>query len=390
MVFGIICEYNPFHNGHLRQINEIKRTSDAPIICVMSGSFTQRGEAAVTDKYTRARMALECGADVVLELPAPYCFASAESFSSAGVSILASVGVDTLCFGSESADADRLWRIAHVARSGEFLVKCRELPSDQPSTGGYLALLSQESGEGELSSNDILGVEYCKAILGLSLDGKMNIMPIKRDGSGYLDKTLVSGQCPSATAIREHILHGELADIADFVPREVMDILENAEISSLDNASDAILLALRLYDVNTDPVAIRDVGLINRLKSTARSAISRQDLLRTVGTKKYTLAAVNRAILCLTLGISQSDLSAPPAYTTLLGANAKGREYLASIRGRETQIPVITKPADAHSLRSDAADRQIDLSERADALYTLCFEKNKNSGTYFRVPPIMI
>lgn len=390
MSFGIICEYNPFHNGHLRQINEIKRTSDAPIICVMSGSFTQRGEAAITDKYTRARMALECGADVVLELPPPYCFASAESFSAAGVGILASVGVDTLCFGSESADTDRLWRIAHVARSEKFLARCRDLPSDQPSTGGYLALLSQESGEGELSSNDILGVEYCKAILELSLDGKMNIMPIKREGSGYLDKTLVVGQLPSATAIRERILHGELADIQDFVPQAVMDILEGAEISSLDHASDAILLALRLSAADVNSVAVRDVGLINRLKCTARSATDRQDLLRTVGTKKYTLAAVNRAILCLTLGISQSDLDAPPSYTTLLGASAKGREYLASIRGRDTQIPVITKPADARSVGSAASDRQLDISERADALYTLCFEKNKNSGTYFRMSPIMI
>ena len=111
MAFGIVCEYNPFHNGHLHQINEIKKATDEPIICVMSGNFTQRGEIAIADKYARAKAALECGADLVVELPIPFCISSAEYFAKASVGILAGLKVDKLSFGSESADVNRIIKI---------------------------------------------------------------------------------------------------------------------------------------------------------------------------------------------------------------------------------------------------------------------------------------
>ena len=117
MAFGIVCEYNPFHNGHLHQINEIKKASCEPIICVMSGNLTQRGEMAIADKYARAKMALESGADLVVELPVPFSIASAEYFAAAGVSILARMGVNKLSFGSESADAEKIMKIAQIAAS---------------------------------------------------------------------------------------------------------------------------------------------------------------------------------------------------------------------------------------------------------------------------------
>ena len=165
MAFGIICEYNPFHNGHLRQINEIKKLSDEPIICVMSGNFTQRGEIAITDKYSRAKTALCAGADAVLELPVPFSIASAEYFASAGVHILNGAGVDKLCFGSESADAERLYRIARAACSDEFLAECESLSKKDGNAAAYFELLARFSGESDILSNDILGIEYTKAII---------------------------------------------------------------------------------------------------------------------------------------------------------------------------------------------------------------------------------
>ncbi len=385
MAFGIICEYNPFHNGHLHQIREIKRISDEPIICVMSGSFTQRGEAAITDKYTRACMALLGGADVVLELPTPYCFSGAEYFARAGVRILDSVGVDTLCFGSECADGDRLCRIAEIAASDAFREKCRRLAKDEGTAEGYFDLLSLESGEKNLSSNDILGVEYCKAII--STSSPMQVLPVKRNGAEYAEKNLTPGENPSATALRECILHGDLKKISEFVPQTTLDILKSAEIAFLNNASDAILLTLRLLSANTVD-AVRDTGLVNRLRDTARATTNYDSLMREVGTKKYTRSALNRAVLYLVLGVMRKDLESAPAYTTLLGANAKGREYLAKIRKNAMPIPVITKPADAHALCG--AERQIELCERAESLYTLCFENKKDTSAYFKCSPVII
>lgn len=385
MAFGIICEYNPFHNGHLRQINEIRRVSDEPIICVMSGSFTQRGEAAITDKYTRARMALLGGADVVLELPSPYCFSGAECFARAGVEILDAVGVGTLCFGSECAEGERLWRIAEVAASEEFREKCRTASRDRGAAAEYFDLLARESGEGALCSNDILGVEYCKAII--SGGFQMGILPVKRDGADYGERWLVEGRNPSATAIRECVLRGELGALSDFMPHESLELLRGAEISSLGLASDAILLALRLSS-GTETDAVRDVGLLNRLRDTSRAVGDIESLMREVGTKKYTRGAIGRAVLYLVLGVSQSDLDAPPAYTTLLGASARGREYLSGLRRSGSRIPVITKPADARGVLG--GERQLELCERAESLYTLCFENKRDASVYFRSSPVMI
>ena len=231
MAFGIICEYNPFHNGHLHQINDIKAKSDELIVCVMSGHLTQRGELAVTDKYSRAEMALRAGADLVLELPVPYCISSAEYFASAGVHILAAIGVDKLCFGSESAEGEAITRVARIAASDEFRAMCASLPMEEGSAAGYFRLLAEASGESGICSNDILGIEYTKAIMSGGYD--MAIHPIKRMGSAYHETVLVSGENPSASAIREKLGVGEPDDVADFVPQSTIDILKRSEEASI-------------------------------------------------------------------------------------------------------------------------------------------------------------
>ena len=379
MAFGIICEYNPFHNGHLHQINEIKKRSSEPIICVMSGNFTQRGEFAVLDKYERARVALECGADLVVELPVPFCMASAEYFAAAGVHILADLGVDKLCFGSECADAQKLERIAQIASSDEFKKKCESLSRSEGGAAAYFALLEGESGVGDISSNDILGIEYTKAILKNSY--KMEICPIKREGSAYRDNTLSSGSHPSASAIREEMARGNFENIAKFVPESTYGALKNGEIASVEHISDGILLLLRMADAQKLDVAISDVGLVNRILTLSHECCSFAELWERLQTKKYTASSLRRAILYILLGVKQSDLEAMPIYTNLLAANERGREYLSSIRKKDTGIKIITKPADAQ------ASRQSELNKRADALYTMCFSSKKDSGIYLRKNP---
>ncbi len=382
MAFGVICEYNPFHTGHLHQINEIKRISNEPIVCVMSGHLTQRGEIAVLDKYARAEMALRAGADVVLELPVPFCLASAEYFASAGVHILRGVGVDKLCFGSESADAQEIMRIAKIAASDEFKAKCAESAGKEPSAAAYFELLKNECGADNILSNDILGIEYTKAIIKSGFD--MKICPIKREGNLYNDTALEFGKLPSASAIREKLAQGNVNDISEFVPDSTLEILKREEISSFEYAKDGALLCLRLLDSARLDVAVSDVGLVNRITDCAARAATFDDMLKDVQTKKYTRAAIRRAILYMLLGISNDDLQNMPRYAVLLGVSPKGREYLSDIRKKDCAVKVVTKPADAPD------GRQKELSVRADALYTACFEKKRESGFYMKKNPVII
>ena len=382
MAFGIVCEYNPFHNGHLHQIKSIKKETDEPIICVMSGNFTQRGELAISDKYARAKMALEGGADLVVELPVPFCMASAEYFASAGVSILAGLNVNKLSFGSESADADKIMKIAEIAASDEFKKECALLSKEQGSVGAYFDLLAEKSGVSDIKSNDILGIEYTKAILKNGY--KMQIYPIKREGNAYRDMELSLGELPSASAIRETIEKGNLDDISNFVPASTLKILKENELIDINKVKDGILLTLRLIDGEKLDVAISDCGLVNRILSTAHECATFDEFEAKLQTKKYTQSAIRRAILYILLGVKQSDLDTLPTYTVLLGANEKGREYLSSIRKNENAIRVITKPSDVDG------NRQFALSKKADALYTMCFENKIESGFYIKKSPVII
>lgn len=382
MAFGIVCEYNPFHNGHLHQINEIKKVTDEPIICVMSGNFTQRGEVAISDKYARAQMALEGGADLVVELPVPFCMASAEYFASASVNILARMGVDKLSFGSESANAEKMMKIAKIAASDEFKNECEALSREQGNAGAYFELLGKKSGEENILSNDILGIEYAKAILKNGY--KMQVFPIKREGNAYRDNELNYGKLPSASAIRETISNGNFDDIAAFIPTSTFEILRENELADVKYAQYGIILALRMMNAERIDVAISDKGLINRILATAHECTSFNEFEEKLQTKKYTKSAIRRAILYILLDVKQSDLENTPSYTILLGASEKGREYLAKIRKNEDAIKVITKPADAEGCS------QFELSKKADALYSMCFENKKASGFYIKKSPIIL
>ena len=382
MAFGIVCEYNPFHNGHLHQINEIKKKTDEPIICVMSGNFTQRGEISIVDKYARAKSALECGADLVVELPIPFCTSSAEYFASASIYILAKMGVDKLSFGSESGDAEKIIKIAKIAASDEFKDECELLSKEQTSAGAYFELLAKKSGEENILSNDILGIEYTKAIIKNGYD--MQIFPIKREGNAYRDTQLFLGEFPSASAIRFALSCGNRENIANFVPEQTIKMLEENELANFERVKDSILFTLRLLNEDTVDVAISDKGLVNRIITTAHEYTSFDEFEAKLQTKKYTKSAIRRAILYILLGIKQSDLESMPTYSVLLGANEKGREYLASIRKNEEAIKLITKPADAEG------SRQFELSKKADALYTMCFENKKESGFYIKKSPVIL
>lgn len=382
MAFGIICEYNPFHNGHLHQINKIKEMSSEPIVCVMSGNFTQRGEVAICDKYARAQMAISCGADLVVELPIPFCISSAEYFARAGIDILYSLGVDKLCFGSESGDKKKILEIASVASSLEFRDACAAASKEMDVTGTYFDILSQMSGHNDIRSNDILGVEYAKAII--TRGYAIEIYPIVRDGAAYLENSLSDGENPSASAVRSCIESHGIEGVKDHIPRPALKILKSCEISNLKYANDSWLLPLRLYRKDGLDLAISDIGLMNRIISTAEQSTSYAEFESAIQTKKYTSSTLRRTILYMLLGICKTDLDAKVEYTTLLGATLRGRELLAKIRNKENVIPVVTKPSSAPECR------QRELDRRADALYTMCFESKKSAGVFVKKNPYIV
>lgn len=400
---GIICEYNPFHMGHKRQIDILRDMGYECIVCVMSGNYTQRGELAIFDKYTRAESAVMGGADIVLELPFPYSSFSAEGFANAGVHILSSVGVDAICFGSECGNLSILERAADAILSPNFKENYSELvKSGRGSAAAYFDAISAITRENaSLLSNDILGISYIAAIK--KLGAKFEIIPIKRKGAAYNEKSLNYNVLPSASAIREKIKNNadELESaLAGFIPDSSLSVLTKAQKSELgpvftDKIGDKILSFFRLMsagEISTraisrssggESVAEDGCGICQRLCNSAKECNCFEEFLKSSYTSKYTDARINRVILFSLLGVSDTVGRQEPEYTTLLAANDAGRTFLSEIR-KSCDFPIITKPADAPN------SVQKTLSEAADSLYTEAMSVHKGLDFFIKAHPFML
>lgn len=393
---GIICEYNPFHKGHAYLIEEAKKSADV-LVCVMSGHFTQRGEVAVLDKYSRAKTAILGGADLVLELPMPFSAASARYFATAGVRLLSMMAVNTLVFGSESGEVSTLSDMAEYSLSEKFLREIEKAPPGEGSATVYFGALCGE-GKSRLLPNDILAVEYLRAIKKESLS--MAALAIPRVGDGFSNVTLGSSEYASATALRRALTEvgtdGLDAYMPDFALSELKMALEREEApATLALAERAILSFFRL----TAPEVLSQMaglggGLGGRLCACAKESQSLEALLQCCATKRYTDATVRRALLFAMLGITFEDLDCGVAYSTVLAANEKGRALLSS--RRKHKLPLLTKPSDVEGLcrafpeKKEAILRQAEISARADSLYSLCLPKAAKAGKYLRSGAVML
>ena len=344
----------------------------------MSGNYTQRGELAIADKYTRAEAAIKCGVDLVLELPFPFCMSSAEFFAKGGVSVLESVGASRIYFGSESGDVEFIKDAAKAAASEEFARMKEGISHDEGAAKGYFEALGITLGKNaEMLSNDILAVEYVKEIN----RRKAHIVPcaVKRVGDGFRDEE-INSQFASATAIR-NLLHMENTNsLEDHMPKKSVDVIKKA-IGNGDAPVNIKRLeaALITFWRMVNPALLSDIselgnGLEYRIKDAALSSVTLEELEKNAATKKYTSAKIRRAILFALLGVSKVDLDAEPQYTSVLAANKKGREILSSLRKEENAIKIVTKQADAPECR------QYELSARADALYTLAMPNPQSTG----------
>ena len=322
---GIICEYNPLHLGHKKQLDRIRsQYPDGVIVCLMSGNFVQRGKPAIVDKSARAKAAILCGADLVLEMPVTASLSSAEGFAKEGVRILSHL-CDGLCFGAETPDANALMATAHALLSPEFTDHLRlELDKGASFPAARQAALEKMGlSPTVLSPNDILATEYCKAIL--AQESPMAPLVIHREGS-YHD-TQAHSENPSATAVRKLMLESGMW--LDYVPEEIKDCFRQATLHTVSAGERAILSKLRtMTDEEFAALPHGSEGLWRKFMHNARRFSNLEDILTATKSKRYTRTRLDRMAMCAFLGITEEILNTPSPYVRVLALNDKGRSLL--------------------------------------------------------------
>ena len=357
---GIICEYNPLHKGHVKQFQIIRSLlgEDAAIICLMSGNFVQRGMPAIIDKSLRAKAAILCGADLVLELPVTCALSSAEGFAAGGVEILGNF-CDYLCFGSESGDVKSLTDTAQALLSDAFPPLLREyLETGMSFPAARQAALEEMGLDSDLLSlpNNILAVEYCKAIL--SQNVPMQPLPIIREGSYHAE--MPDADNPSATAVRN--LMQQNLDWNPYVAPAAEDVFADAPLHTLQAGERAILGRLRtMTDAEFEALPYGSEGLWRKFMHACRSYATLEEIIAATKSKRYTRTRIDRMIMCAFLGISAETLAAPVPYTRVLAFNDTGRAVLKEAKKAGTFLNA-----------GESADHPYwDLEKRCGDLYGL-------------------
>lgn len=334
MVTGIICEYNPLHLGHKKQIDYIReRDPDGIIVCLMSGNYVQRGKPSIVDKSIRAKAAVLAGADLVMELPITAALSSAEGFASEGVRILSHFCTH-LCFGAETADTDTLMTTAKALLREDFSEKLRLQLDQGLSFPAARSKALEEMGIGSVSKpNDILATEYCKAIL--TQYSQLIPMPIPRGGD-YHDET-ADDENPSATAVRKLMVESGMW--LDYVPEAARDCFHDAKLHTLDAGERILLSKLRtMTDAEFEKIPYGGEGLHRKLMHNARRFATLEDVITATKSKRYTRTRLDRMVMCAFLGISQEMIASPAPYVRVLAFNDTGRKLL---RQKKEDFPVI-------------------------------------------------
>lgn len=381
---GLVTEYNPFHNGHLYHLNKAMELTGADIsVAVMSGDFVQRGEPAVLDKYTRTSMALNSGVNLVVELPVNYAVSSAESFAAGALKVLDYIKADSIAFGSESGDIERLSKLAHILCDNEDTLY-KEISKYTANGISYAAarqkvvekLTDKDTAAMLTSSNNILAVEYLKAII----KNNYTIKPctVQRQGDSYND-TDIRSEYASATALRENL---KADNISEYIPVKAGLILSsNTNYIYPDDITEALftrlldILFASNYDKNVfieNVMQYPDVSkeIAGRLYKSAMDMITRTvpqrseskdngvfsfgSLCEHIKTKEVPLSRIKRALVRITLGLDKKHMEkyANEPYIRVLGFDKKGQEYLSYIR-KTVEVPLITKTADYKEMLLD-------------------------------------
>lgn len=366
-ICAIICEYNPFHNGHLYQLRAAKQLSGADyIVCIMSGNFVQRGEPAILEKYVRAKHAVLAGADAVISLPTVFSTANAELFAKGAVGLLSSIpNVTTLCFGAEDADADAFYNAAKLLNEEPDSISNQiktYLDQGLSYAKARAKAWSTRIPERLLSSpNNVLGLEYTKAII--SQQKNIKILPIQRQGGGYNDNNL-SPNFSSATAIRTALENGQ--DITGQTPAFVQADLVGCKPICLDVLEKYAILTRSTNDIAK--VCDCTEGLENAFKQAAKQPAP---LVESLTSARYTSSRIRRIALQNLLKIDETlirDSLSSPLYLRVLAVNNRQKQLLSLLS--ESNFPLITRAHDEDVLTGTAKEcYTIDVF--ADEVYNL-------------------
>ena len=352
-IITVITEFNPFHLGHVCLKDKIKEAfPDSILIAVMSGNTVQRGDFAIFDKYERAKVAVQNGYDLVLELPFPFSCSAGEQFARAGVRICEAIGGEILAFGSESGDLQKLRQLAINLNSEEFTSKLLEFQKQNRVISVisakeklYQSLFGEELPK---RSNDILGIEYIRQIIS--------------DSSSLSPFIIHRVSDHSATGSRKALRSNDADEITRLLPSDAFRGLE-------PHPGLAGLTQLIIGKSRIEKDIICDNSIINAIKNCAIAANSFNEFIESLPTKTYTLARLRREIIGYLTNVGDDEKNQRPEYTVLLAATQKGLKYLSSTR-KERAIPVLTKLSDSKVL-SEGGKKQLDTAMLADSLYSL-------------------
>lgn len=379
---AVVAEYNPFHKGHEYQLDMTRRAGATHVVAIMSGNFVQRGEAAVYGKFLRAKAAVNCGADLVVELPLPWAMSGAQTFARGAVGIAKALGcVDMLSFGCESGDLRQIKLLAKTVYSAEYEKIITEYINE--NTGFAAArqkaaaqILGDDTAALLEKPNNILAVEYIAAAELLGCGFEFNA--VARMGDGYNDVLHSGSGFASATALRQQI-KGNCFD-SSLVPEKAAE-LYTSDFADGKRLKMALLYALRRMDLSEISQA-PDIseGLENRIYSAIQSACSADELFELIKTKRYPDARIRRIIMSLFLGVRKEHSQGLPPYIRVLACGEKGREILAAAK---PTVPVLGRAAQFKSL-SGRAGQIFELECKADDVHALCFEKPHECGEYFK------
>ncbi|MCH1623896.1 nucleotidyltransferase [Fredinandcohnia quinoae] len=399
---GVIVEYNPFHNGHKYHIDETRKKTNADcVVAIMSGNFLQRGEPALVSKWSRTKMALEAGIDIVIELPYAFATQKAETFANGAISLLNALHCDEVCFGSEHGTINEFimtvdFMKKHQETFDKYLKEAIKEGNSYPKAASlaYLSLSNDEKYLDLSKPNNILGYHYVKAII--EQKSKLIATTIKRTSAEYHDEVFTHTSIASATSIRKALFStkGNLDEIKNFLPETTLSLLTAYydEYKQFHQWEDYFgLFKYRLLTSNPAELALIyevEEGIENRLLSTIKVSTSFKDFIERIKTKRYTWTRLQRLCLHVLTHTTKNEMlnikeNKSASYIRLLGMSQKGQKYLNLIK-KKVDLPIISKLS-AHK------DDLLHLDSKATQAYLSIFPeplRSKLLHDEYSTPPI--
>ena len=373
MAVGIICEYNPFHNGHIYHLEKVKEIAkDEPIILVMSGNFTQRGNISIIEKYDKTRIALDYGVDLVVELPFQFATQSSDYFAKGAIKILNELKIDKLVFGSESNNINTLVDLANIQINNKDYEKVVKEELDKginypTAMSNALKIITKKTIS---SPNDLLGLSYIKEII----NNKYKIEPITIKRTNEYNSKKLEKKISSATSIREALKNN--IDVSSTLPKESLNYINTFDESKFFN----LLKYKIISDKDLGIYQTVDEGLENKLKKEINNSNTLEEFINNIKSKRYTYNKITRMLTHIICSFTkeENEINKNINYIKILGFSNKGKNYLNKIK-KEVSIPIITN-INKNNIYL------LSLELRIDSIYNII--TNRNDNLYNKKPII--